>query len=284
MRSPLNQLFFVFLLALTSTALSAQLELGVKAGGSVYSGDLSPSTFGIFADDINFAGGAYLRYRPTTRFGVRVNGNFGRLSGEDITSLPNGFGERTEVRREFRSSLSEFNIVAELDLFYVGDPESNFLAPYIFAGIGVLSFNPQARNQEGNYVDLQPLRTQGQGSGLPGYEPTPYELTTTVGIVGGGVRVRFAERFVVGLELGGRIPGTDNLDDISSQLVRYSDVLSQTGSAGAFFSNPAVTSPSDVPDLTYNRGGENNDYYFVGGLTLGIAIGRGSGKSGCYTF
>lgn len=269
-----------------ATGAFAQLELGVKAGAAAYSGDLSPNNFGIFISDANFTGGAYLRYRPTTRFGVRINGNFGKLSGDRETILPNERGERITVNQNFETSLSEFNIVAELDLFYIGDPESNYFAPYIFGGVGVMSFNPQGRNADGELVFLQPLRTEGQGLDPTRYAATPYELTRTVGIVGGGIRVKFAERFVVGLEIGGRVTGSDYIDDVGGVNVRYIDILQgPDGRNAAFFSNPAVIDPTEVPpSLEFRRGGDNNDFYFVGGLTFGVAIGAGSNKKGCYSF
>ncbi|MEL7162477.1 MAG: hypothetical protein AAFN92_17095, partial [Bacteroidota bacterium] len=105
-------------------------------------------------------------------------------------------------------------------------------------------------------------------------------------IMGGGLRVRFGERFVIGAEIGGRITGFDYLDDISDLQVNYLDVLEGPGgSQAARLSNPAVTNIAEAGDLEYKRGGEHNDFYFVGGLTIGIIIGEGgSNKSGCYKF
>ena len=279
-------LLAAFLLLLSSSIAVAQnLELGVKGGISVYSGDLSPSQFGIFFEDLNFAGGVYLRYRPTTRFGVRINGNFGRLDAQRDRVFRNENNQRVEVPFEFETTFSEFNLVGEFDLFYLGDPEGNFLAPYAYAGVGVFSFNPKATDRDGNLVELQPLRTEGQGLDNTRYAPAPYELTRVVGIIGGGVRVRFAERFVVGLELGGRFTGTDYIDDIGSVQVNYNDILrSNNGATAAFFSNPAVQNPAEVDNLEYRRGGDFNDYYFVGGLTFGITLGEGGRGKGCYSF
>lgn len=278
---------FLFLLFGFTTVQAQELEFGVKAGGSVYSGDLSPKEIGLYPRDINFAGGLYLRYRPTTHFGIRVNGNFGRISAEeDDARAPNEMGELMTFSRNFRSSITEFNAVLELDLFHIGDPGGNFFAPYVYAGVGVLSFNPEGE-MDGVFTELQPLRTEGQGTGLsPEYDATPYELTTVVGVVGGGVRVRFADRIVVGLEVGGRRAGTDYLDDVSDTRVNYLDVLQgDNGGLAARFSNPVVENVAEVTDLTYVRGGGAGDYYFVGGLTLGVTIGAsGSNKSGCYKF
>lgn len=266
------------------------LEIGAKGGISVYYGDLSPSQFGLHTEDMNFAGGIYLRYRPIDRFGVRVNGNFGRLSAEREVGVSNDVGGRTTVSRNFRSQLTEFNLVAEFDLFYIGDVSDNFLAPYVYGGVGVLSFNPEVQLENGTFVEVQPLRTEGQG--LTSIDPnityatTPYQLTRVVGIAGGGVRARFGGRFVVGLEIGGRFTGTDYLDDVSSQRVNYIDVRNGPGGTeAARISNPSVADPATAEPFTYTRGGEFNDFYFVGGLTFGITIGGGgSNKTGCYTF
>lgn len=273
-------------ISLSSSQLTAQgLEIGVKAGGALYSGDLSPSGFSSYLEDVNFAGGAYIRYRPTTRFGIRVNGNFGKLSAEREVTAPNENRDIVTVERNFRTKLSEFNAVFEYDLFYLGDRDRNFLAPYVYAGIGVLSFNPESEI-DGIYTELQPLRTEAQGQDPTRYELTPYELTKAVFVFGGGVRVRFADRIVLGIEVGGRNTFTDYIDDISNTTVNYLDVISGPGGTLAGqFSNPAVTNPAEVVDLEYRRGGDANDFYFVGGLTLGITIGEGgSNKSGCYKF
>ncbi|MFK8165283.1 MAG: DUF6089 family protein [Lewinella sp.] len=286
MRTRLSLLLFsLFLCGVGANVQAQSLEFGVKAGFSVYTGDLSPKETGFYTEDMNFAGGLYLRYRPQTRWGIRVNGNFGRISAERETQGPDENGVTVPFSRNFRSSITEFNAVAEYDLFYLGDRESNFLAGYIYGGVGVLSFNPESE-LDGVFTELQPLRTEAQGSGDPRYDATPYELTRVVGILGGGVRVRFADRIVVGVELGGRKTGTDYLDDVSNTQVNYLDVLNgPNGGLAARFSNPGVQNVAEVGDLEYRRGGEYEDYYFVGSVTVGITIGAaGSNKSGCYKF
>lgn len=285
----LSRCFFSLAFLATITTQAQGLEIGVKAGGALYAGDLSQDEFGFYPEDINFAGGAYLRYRPTKRFGVRVNGNFGSIAGEDETTFATGVGlDRATVLRSFQSRISEFNLVAEFDLFHFGDYNYNYTAFYLYGGIGVLSFNPQ-QEIDGELVDLQPLRTEGQGLDPtnPEYASTPYELTRAVGIFGGGIRTRIAGRIVIGFEMGLRFTGTDYLDDVGFTNVFYTDVLSGPGGTqAAQISNPAVTNPAEIsPLFSYRRGGDFNDYYFVGGFTLGVTIGEGgSSKSGCYTF
>lgn len=287
MRSPL--LFACLMILCGSSVTYAQgLELGVKGGFSLYTGDLSPAEFGFYFEDMNFAAGAYLRYRPTARFGIRVDGNFGRISAEQPRFIANGEGSFALVERNFQSQISEFGATLEYDLFSVGDYDYNYAAFYLYGGVGVLTYNPQS-SLDGVLVDLQPLRTEGQGLDPtnPNYDATPYELTRAVGIFGGGIRTRVAGRIVIGFEVGTRFTGSDYLDDVSDTQVRYLDIISgPNGNQAGFFSNPAVTNPNEIdPDFTYVRGGEHNDYYFVGSLTLGITIGEGgSSKTGCYNF
>ena len=139
-------LLLVAAVAAPASLTAQHVELGVKAGFAMYSGDLSPKEFGIYWDDMNFAGGAYLRYHPESRFGVRVNANFGRISAESNSLVaPNDDRELVSVDRNFRSSIQEFNVVLEYDLLYIGDRYgSSYLAGYLYGGPGVLSFNPES--------------------------------------------------------------------------------------------------------------------------------------------
>lgn len=269
-------------------ALAAQqyFELGVQGGDMPYNGDLSEPGLG-FLKDWNTYGGFYLRYRPISRVGFRFNGIFGQIAAERETSVRTGNGTAPIVR-DFQSSIREFSLALELDLFYIGDPEDRFVAPYIMAGIGRTAFNPQAQ-RDGVYYDLQPLRTEGQGIEGGQYDPVPYELAFTSLHLGGGVRAKLGERFVIGGEVSGRVTGTDYLDDVTGRRINYNDVLTNTGSSNpslaAYFSNPAVE-PGEAPDnLEYARGGGSNDFYFLINLTLGIRLGGWGGRGdGCYSF
>ncbi|WP_157976282.1 hypothetical protein [Lewinella sp. IMCC34191] len=266
------------------TAQDSYFELGVQGGDMPYNGDLSEAGIG-FLSNWNTFGGFYLRYRPINRVGLRFNGIFGRIDGTKTQSIGLPNNQRGTITRTFRSPITEFSLAAEVDLFYLGDPDDIFVAPYVMAGIGRTSFNPQAENRDGILVDLQPLRTEGQGIEGGVYDPFPYDLDIVTFHLGGGVRARLSDRFVLGGEVSGRVTGTDYLDDVSATQVNYNDVLENGGSESAYFSNPAVT-PGDVPDTySYKRGGPSNDFYFLINLTLGIRLGGwGSNASGCYSF
>ncbi|PHI19921.1 hypothetical protein CEQ90_10240 [Lewinellaceae bacterium SD302] len=274
------------LFAIGNQPSAQEFELGLMGGVSLYSGDLSPDEFGLYFEDLNPAGGAYIRYRPTSRLALRFQGMFTQLSATDNAPIPGDVDERQERLLNFRSNLTEFSLTAELDLFYIGDKDDNHLAPYVYGGGSIISFNPEG-NLDGNWVELQPLATEGQGiQGNPNYDPARYSLNEIVLNVGGGLRWRVSEKFVLGLEIGGRRVASDYLDDVSNTQVDYLDILENTGSQAAEFSNPNIANPTDVRGQTYTRGGEFADWFFHGGLTVGITLGEGSsnGKTGCYEF
>ncbi|MBB4079207.1 hypothetical protein GGR28_001827 [Lewinella aquimaris] len=277
--------FILAFITLFSTSATAQsyFEIGAMAGDMPYNGDLSDP--GIkFLNDWNTFGGVYLRYRPVNRIGLRFNGAFGTIEAENSTNVSLGNGTSTSITRNFRSKIQEYSVAVEFDLFYLGDPDDRFVAPYVMAGIGRTSFNPESQ-VDGIYYELQPLRTEGQGIMTGQYDPAPYELSITTLHLGGGVRAKLGDRFVVGGEVSGRITNTDYLDDVTGRRLVYQDVLDNTTTRGAFFSNPAVD-PGEAPEgLEYRRGGDSDDFYFMINLTLGIRLGGwGSGGNGCYSF
>ena len=284
----MNKLFapLCLLLALSGGAtLSAQsyFEAGIMGGDMPYNGDISDPGIG-FLKDWNTFGGFYLRYRPIQRVGLRFNGVFGNIAASQETTARISAEERVPVTREFRSKIQEFSLAAEVDLFYLGDPDDRFVAPYIMVGVGRTAFNPQAQ-RDGLYVDLQPLGTEGQGIGTGNYAPAPYALNISTIHAGGGIRAKLGERLVIGGEVSGRFTGTDYLDDVSNVRVRYGDILVNGGEQAAFFSNRAAEPGETSEDLTYVRGGGSDDFYFLINLTLGIRLGGwGGGGSGCYQF
>jgi len=279
--------FLLTISCFLSGHLSGQqyFEIGLQGGDMPYNGDLSEPG-AAFLNDWNTFGGFYLRYRPISRVGLRFNGIFGNIAAESETTVRRTPDDLADITRNFRSKIQEFSLAAEVDLFYLGDPEDRFVAPYVMAGIGRTAFNPQSQI-DGVYYELQPLRTEGQG--IPGgvYDPFPYELNITTYHLGGGVRAKLGERFVVGGEISGRVTNTDYLDDVSGRRLNYNEVLQNTSTLGARFSNPAVE-PGEAPDnLFYRRGGTSDDFYFLINLTVGMRLGGwggGRGASGCYSF
>jgi len=277
-------LFAVLALALSSGLrdLKAQsTELGLMAGVSLYSGDLSPQEFGIYFEELSPAFGFFGRFNISQAFALRLGASLGKVSGNDANH------NRLDRNLNFRSNITEFALTGELNLFKLGNYQDRGVMPYVFGGVGVFHFNPET-SFDGDYVELQPLGTEGQG--LPGYE-APYKLTQLALPVGLGIKFLLNETITLGLEFGGRKLFTDYLDDVGAAQVNYFELLEGNGELAALLSNPTLKDPS--PDTAdYRRGGKFNDWYYFGGATLSFRLrgnggGRGPGGNrgiGCPTF
>lgn len=260
-------LLFFSSFVLHSPSATAQTELGLMGGFSIYSGDLSPQEFGVYFNDMRPAFGAFARFGLGRAAAIRLGVNIGSLSADD-----NNTG-REDRGLAFRTRLTEFSLIGEVNLFKLGAAPNRGLVPYLFGGAAVFNFNPEAPF-DGDYVELQPLGTEGQG--LPNYE-APYRLTQVAIPFGIGVKILLNEQVSLGLEFGGRKLFTDHLDDVSAASVNYFDILDGNGELAAQLSRPTVEDPS--PDLNYSRGGEFNDWYYIGGLSIAFKL-NGSGRRG----
>ncbi len=271
----------VALLMVTLTASRAQeVEFGLMGGFSIYSGDLSASEFGLYFEEINPAYGGMVRFIVSDLISVRLNANLGRLSGNDAVrgELAKGFN--------FRTNFTEITLTGELNFVRAKLSSGTVLSPYLLAGVGLFRINPEG-NQDGEWIPLQPLGTEGQG--LDGY-PKTYGLTHINLPIGLGIKFIFNEKVTIGLELTGRKLFTDYLDDVSDTQVNYRDVLEGNGPIAASFSNPLIDPSNDDLDISYQRGGHFFDWYYVGGITLSYRFSDSGGgrtrsrETGCYRF
>ena len=255
-------------------------ELGIMAGTSLYSGDLSPKEFGLYVGEVSPAFGFFGRFNVSQTFAFRLGVSLGKVSADDANH------NRADRGLNFRSNITEFALTGELNLFKLVNYQDRGVMPYLFGGVALFHFNPETKF-DGDYIELQPLGTEGQG--LPGYD-APYQLTQLALPLGLGVKFMLNETITLGLEFGGRKLFTDYLDDVSDMQVNYFELLEGNGELAATLSNPTLKDPS--PDTAdYRRGGEFKDWYYFGGLTLSFRLqgngggGFGSGKGiGCPTF
>lgn len=255
---------FIVLLSMISFSLQGQsVEFGFNAGFSLYNGDLSPKDNMDYLKMLHPAGGAFLRINTTTPISLRLGANFGTLSGNDERSA-NAFRQLN-----FQSRISELYFTGEWNIFewYPGKGRTS-ISPYAFAGLNLFHFNPQTR-VDNQWIDLQPLGTEGQG--LDGYSEK-YELTQVAIPFGLGLKLNLPGRWRLGLELGARKLFTDYLDDVGSQRVVYEDILNGNGALAAQLSNPSFNPDTDPLQTSYTRGKAANDWYYIGGLTVSYII------------
>jgi hypothetical protein len=201
------------LLSLTFGEATAQdWEAGGWIGTSHYFGDLNPSyDFG----QAGLAAGAIIRYNLNRRLAIKIGGNYGNISGSD------GFSEDIFQRNRnlsFRSKLYEGDASFEFNfLKYEHGSKHNRFTPYIFAGVSLFSFNPEAEYQ-GQWYELQPLGTEGQFVG------EEYDLTQVALNYGFGLKFDLDFRWSVNLFVSTRRLFTDYLDDVSTTYADKQDL------------------------------------------------------------
>ena len=207
------------------------------------------------------------RYRIFEPLSVRVDFTYAMMHADDSKSK----NENRELRNlMFRSNT--FDIGAKIDYYFLKEKEvarySAFtrgsffrnLSAYVFVGIGGLHFNPKAKI-DGSWVELQPLHTEGQGTGYvystyineegeavklldedgklvtidPGKEYKLWALSIPIGL---GVKYRLTKKLAISLEISNHYTSTDYLDDAKSDYYfNYND----PGVVAA-----GITPPSDL--------------------------------------
>ena len=241
-----------------------------------------------FVKDFNFkntqlCGGLFFSVVYKNAFALRIEGTFGQVHAydsilESVKSTTNG---RYERNLSFRSNISEVSLVAEFHPFYIfGNYDQDHfppaVSPYLLLGVGYFHFNPQAK-LNGNWIDLQPLHTEGEGfSEYPNVKT--YSLNQINFPVGIGARYDVSPIVNVRAEMVYRILSTDYLDDVSGRYIDpavFSNYLSGTQLNQALLLNDrhkpgAVTAHPDGI-----RGDpKNNDGYITFNLKLGLTLGR----------
>jgi hypothetical protein len=266
----------IFLFSLLCITASAQVQLGLSGGISIYSGDLSPKEIGLYFDDVKPMFGVFGRFKAADFADIRLG-----VSRAEVFSNDKRAGAQTSSLH-FRSAITEFSLITEIVPLKLGSYRASVVtAPYLFAGIAAYQFNPQALF-DNNWIDLQPIGTEGQG--LPNYAKA-YNLTQIAIPAGLGIKWIFNRSVTIGLEFGIRKLFNDYLDDISGANLNYLDILNGKGPLAAELSNPGLQEPADI---NYRRGGDKMDSYSFGGIHVAFMLQSTAGRSGrglgCPTF
>lgn len=268
-------------------------EAGLGFGPNFFLGDLGGSA-GVgkpFVKDLDFpltdfAKSLYVNYYPAEWLGFRLSLNHGVLKGDDAEAPAKGGAEmdRKERNLSFRSGVWEGFFAAEIypTVFFESyDGLLHKFRPYGIIGIGVYKFNPKAK-LNGEWVELQPLRLEGQGM-VEYPERKQYSLVQMEVPMGFGFKYYFKENMYVGLELVHRKLFTDYVDDVSTGYVDplvFDTYLSaeqavkakQLYYRGTYQS--AVTNPGNIQ--TFQRGDPTeNDAFFSTILRVGFRLGNG---------
>jgi hypothetical protein len=258
-----------------------------------------------FVKDLNLGnnqtnGSFYFMATYREAIGLRIEGTFGNIKAHDSILLKERSTSQGRYERNlsFKSKISEISLIAEFHPLFmfidwsVREQDPPLFSPYLAGGVGFFSFNPQAKNSKGQYVDLQPLSTEGQGfAEYP--ERKPYKLSQICVPIGGGIRYELGPSFNLRAEFLHRTIFTDYLDDVSTRYVySYEDPAhsvfrkylsgNQLRDAMELSSNQRTnTDPLTKNIYRKAEGGirgnpKDKDSYFTFNIKLGLTFGRES--------
>lgn len=244
--------------------LLSRSELVITGGGMNYLGDLNDqSAFG----EVHVAGGVGVRCRIDNRWSVRLQGVYGSISAsEDCIAMRN---------LSFRSRIYEGALTLEFNFrpYGPGATESQW-TPYIFGGVGMFHFNPEAQYTAPDgtvlWVALQPLSTEGQGT-MAYPDRRPYPLTEVAMPFGVGFRWRLGRNFSLTAEYGFRKTWTDYLDDVSTTYVGADLLRSEVddGVVAAAMADRSATANA----VGIKRGDDSlDDWYSYFNITVGFSL------------
>lgn len=212
-------------------------------------------------------GGIFYRYNMNPRIAMSIGLNAGETYGADSISK-----DPYQLLRNlsFRSYIVDFSARYEFNfLDFDRSKENEWFTPYVFAGLDLYYFNPQAY-YNGNWVDLQPLGTEGQQ--FPELSGNDKYHRVQLGVpLGGGFKFALNENWTVGLEGNWHWLFTDYLDDVSTKYV--DPAILATGDNGALAVALADRS-TEMDVLPLGRAGEqrgdsrHNDHYLYTGIFI----------------
>ena len=252
-------------------------EIGLLLGTSYYLGDLNTAHF-----NQPLAGaGLIIRKNIDQRFVYKAEIMYLNLKSDERESEDSIAKDRY---LHFRSPVYELSGQLEFNFlpYQPGNPLYTW-TPFIYTGVSLFHYNPQAENGNGEWVDLQELGTEGQGTTtFP--DRDKYSLIQFAIPMGGGVKIAVNESFNIILEYGARKTFTDYLDDVSTTYpgtgTNATGVPSYPIEMGAVAE--LMSDPIGTHDIRDQRGNPNNkkDWYSFAGITLSFKLNNNT--KGCY--
>src|SRR6185312_8103392 len=213
------------------------------------------------------------------RLAVRGNLFFGTLTADDSQSPSSSQRERN---LNFKSPVDELSAQVEFNFleYELGNPKHPF-TPFIFAGFGMFKMNPQGQVGD-QWVDLQPLRTEGQGTSANSSHP--YHLLQPCIPFGVGIKTNFSKTICITIEWGMRKTFTGYIDDVSKSYVAPSVLLAADGVNGpmAVAMADRSTNPDKASDVGEQRGNGKKDWYSFAGIILSFRVH--STHEHCYSY
>jgi hypothetical protein len=232
-------------------------------------------------------GGFYVDVMYQDKIGVRLETTIGSVKAKDSDLkqyVSNAEAKKRYDRNlSFKSSIAEVSLCAEIypiELFtpFVSDYVPNF-SPYLIAGVGFFGFNPKT-NLNGQWIELQPLRLEGQG--FAEYPDRPIYKRFQMNIpYGFGIKYEASPRLNFRFEMVHRVLQTDYLDDVSTSYINpnlFDIYLNPAEAALAkqlYYRGAEIGGPAK-PLFSIRGNPKDHDYYFTFGFKIGYVFGRQS--------
>ncbi len=260
MNSRILRGFFLFLLVFNLRTVSAQSwDVGVFAGGAGYMGDLNPvKPYKVN----NIAYGVLVRRNFDGYWSLKFSLLHGKISAAD--SLSDNDQQKTR-NLSFFTPLTEAGLQLEFNFFnYIPSLSRKKYSPYLFAGGGLVLFNPKTKYR-GETYELNPLSTEGQS------QDNPYRRYALTIPYGAGIKYNIFRNWTVGAEIGYRTTFTDYLDDVSGRYYNFSGLDPSVPENAIRIAladrSPEKGYPANTPG-TQRGDFRMRDTYFFTGFTL----------------
>lgn len=253
---------------LFSTMLSAQYyEVGMSVGAANYAGELTSD--GFRPSEYHPSLGVFGRYNHSPRLAAKGSVTVGQISGSDANSGNAGTLSRN---LDFRSPLYEIAAMGEFNITPYAIRNNQGASLYLTAGVAGFYFNPQAQFN-GEWYDLQPLGTEGQGSS---FQPDTKRYSRVQASIpfGGGIKLNVTDRFNLGVEVIMRRTFTDYLDDVSGLYPDVDALYAENPLAATLsFRSPQYTQRDMENPVGTARGNSRiKDYYMFAQFTMSFNL------------
>ena len=255
-------IFFVFFYFNTKAQVVSNTEIGIMGGGSYYLGDINSKHF----DYMMPSGGIVIRKNIDRRVVIKSELVLGNIRADDARNR----NDTMKLNRNlhFRSPIYELSGQVEFNFLPYETGNSLYpFTPFIFVGVSLFRFNPKAEANNGEWVELQPLGTEGQGT-TSFQDRKKYALTQFSIPMGGGFKIAVNKTFNIILEYGIRKTFTDYLDDVSTSYIGGN--LIDMSPLGIEMSDKSLNGPQAKD---FQRGdSKDKDWYAFTGITLSFKI------------
>ena len=251
-------------------------KVKVYAGTMHYMGDLSPLDHPLSFSKGHFATGVSYTLVSNEIASYFVRFMHGKVSGNDALSA-SSFRQKRNL--SFESNIDEFGVGVEISLMSLLPSIKKYgLDVYVTAGTNIFHFNPKAYYQ-GEWIDLQPLGTEGQGSSI--LFKTPYKRWQLNFPIGIGASFELSSFVSMAIEIAPRILLTDYLDDVSKEYVGTTEQIQDQGVLSAALANrmgelaTSVNEPDDFFVYTGQPRGNvtDKDRYFFSSIHFISTLG-----------